>query len=90
MPHLLIRQRFDAFDRWKTACHQNVELRAEASCVSAQVLHNDLDPHEVFVLFEFTDMRKAEAYMASPELAETWAKAGVHSTTDKLPVTPVD
>ena len=89
MPHLLVRQQFDDFDSWKQVYDSHAELRAAASCVSSQVLRNDDDPHEVLVLFEFEDMQKAMGYVASPELREAWARAGVRGTSEKLRVTPV-
>lgn len=90
MPHLLVRQQFDDYDRWKAAYDSQADRRAAASCTSAQVLRNDADPHEVLVLFEFTDMDKAREYIASPDLRAAWADAGVRGTSEKLSVTPVD
>lgn len=90
MPHLLVRQQFDDFDRWKAAYDAQAPQREQLTCRSAQVLRNDDDPHEVFVLFEFEDMAKAREWATSPELRESWARAGVRGTSERLRVTPVD
>jgi len=77
MPHLLVRQRFEEFDRWKPVFDRLAPARAAAGCRSTAVFRNLEDPHEVVVLFEFDDLARAREHMGSAELHAAWRDAGV-------------
>jgi quinol monooxygenase YgiN len=77
MPHLLVQQRIEEFDRWKEVFDRLGEARAAASCRSTAVFRNREDPHEVVVLFEFDDLARAREHMGSAELRSAWRDAEV-------------
>lgn len=77
MPHLLIHQRIEEFDRWKDVFDRLGPARAAASCRSTALFRNREDPHEVVVLFEFDDLAQAREHMTGPELRAAWQAAGV-------------
>jgi quinol monooxygenase YgiN len=77
MPHVLVHQRIEEFDRWKEVFDRLGPARAAASCRSTAVFRNRQDPHEVVVLFEFADLTQAKEHMSSPELRAAWRDAGV-------------
>jgi quinol monooxygenase YgiN len=77
MPHLLVQQRIEEFDRWKEVFDRLAPARTAASCRSTALFRNLEDPHEVVVLFEFADMAKAREHMTSPDLRAAWQAAGV-------------
>jgi quinol monooxygenase YgiN len=77
MPHVLVHQRIEEFDRWKEVFDRLAPARAAAGCRSTALFRNREDPHEVVVLFDFDDLARAGEHMASPELREAWRDAGV-------------
>ena len=77
MPHVLVRQRFESFDRWKAVFDRLRPVRAVATCRSTTVFRNREDAHEVVVLFEFEDLARAREHMGSAELRAAWRDAGV-------------
>jgi quinol monooxygenase YgiN len=77
MPHVLVHQRIEEFDRWKEVFDRLGPARAAASCRSTAVFRNREDPHEVVVLFEFDDLAQARGHMGSEELRTAWRDAGV-------------
>ena len=77
MPHVLVHQRIEEFDRWKEVFDRLAPARAAASCRSTALFRNLEDPHEVVVLFEFDDLARAREHMGSAELRAAWRDAGV-------------
>lgn len=92
MPHVLVRQRFEEFDRWRKGFESLGPARAEAGCRSTAVFRNRQDPHEVVVLFEFEDLERARRHMGSEALRNAWQEAGVTDpgSRDVLDAVPVD
>ncbi|WP_433167147.1 antibiotic biosynthesis monooxygenase family protein [Kribbella sp. CA-247076] len=92
MPHVLVRQRFEEFEKWKKGFESLAATRAEAGCRSTNVFRNRQDPHEVVVLFEFDDLERAVQHMKSDALRAAWQEAGVTDpgTKDVLDAVSVD
>lgn len=91
MPHVLVRQRFEEFERWRAGFESLGPVRAEAGCRQTAVFRNRQDPHEVLVLFEFEDLERARGHMGSEALREAWHRAGVTDpgSADVLDAVPV-
>jgi quinol monooxygenase YgiN len=89
MPHLLVHQRIEEFDRWKEVFDRLAPARAAASCRSTALFRNLEDPHEVVVLFEFEDLMKAREHMTSPDLRAAWRDAGVTDPGTRSVLEPV-
>jgi quinol monooxygenase YgiN len=91
MPHVLVRQRFEDFDRWKEGFETLSATRAQAGCRSTSVFRNRQDQHEVVVLFEFESLEGAARHMSSDALRAAWQHAGVtdpgsQEVLDEVPV----
>lgn len=90
MPHVLVHQRIEEFDRWKEVFDRLGPARAAASCRSTAVFRNREDPHEVVVLFEFDDLAQARGHMGSEELRAAWRAAGVTDPGTRTVLDAVD
>jgi quinol monooxygenase YgiN len=64
MPHVLVQQRIEEFDRWKDGFDRLGPARAAAGCRSTEVFRDREDPHEVVVLFELEDLARAREHIA--------------------------
>jgi hypothetical protein len=68
------------FDTWKKGFDQEGDsMRASYGVVERLMARNLDDPNTVTLFFAVTDMAKAKARVASPELKDLMAKAGVDS-----------
>jgi hypothetical protein len=77
MAHMLIRHRVQDFGKWKPAYDAHRQARTAAGLKDLQLWHNVDDPNEIVLLFEASDIAKAKAFAASPELKERMTTAGV-------------
>lgn len=84
MPHVLVRQRFEEFDRWKEGFESLHQARSDMGCLSTALFRNREDPHEVLVLLEFEDLQRARQHMASEALQDAWRRAGVTDSGTRL------
>ncbi len=80
MLHLLTRRKVSDYDRW-WAFHQSfIPERRQAGLEERNVFRNLNDPDEVFVLYAFHDLMKAEEYvarLAQPSLQEQAGIVGI-------------
>ena len=77
MYHLLIRQKVADYDRW-IAFHQSaLTSRQVAGLQERNIYRNLSDPNEVFLLFAFHDLMKAEEYVARLDYPPHLEEAGV-------------
>ena len=52
-------------------------VRAEHGLIERGIARDFYDPNMIYVMFEISDMEKAKARVASPELKKIMADAGV-------------
>ena len=82
MNHLLIRQKVADYDRW-LAFHESARTSQEvAGLQERNRFRNVNDPNEVFLLFSFKDLMKAEDYVARLDYPPHLEEAGVVDRPD--------
>ena len=82
MAHMLIRHKVQDFGKWKAAYDAHRQARAAAGLKDLHLWHNVDDPNEIILLFEASDVGKAKAFAASPDLKERMTAAGVIGPPD--------
>jgi hypothetical protein len=80
MSHLLIRHKVADFARWKLVYDAHLPARERAGLTEKHLLRSVENQHEIIILYETADLKKAHAFVASSDLLEAMQKAGV---TDK-------
>jgi hypothetical protein len=80
MNYLIIRHRVADFSRWKAGYDDHSGAREQAGLKEKALLHDIKDTNQVVLLFEVTDVQKAQNFAESLELREVMRAAGV---TDK-------
>lgn len=65
------------WDAWKKEFDSHKQTRIDAGIIDRAVSHSVDDTHMVTLVFAITDMAKAKAFMASKDLKDKMAAAGV-------------
>jgi len=63
---MLVRHRVEDFGTWKPIYESRQQARASAGLTDLHLWQNGDDLHEIFMLFEASDLSKARAIAASP------------------------
>ena len=75
---LLISHHVKDYDAWlKVYESEGTAVRAEHGLIERGIARDFYDPNMIYVMFEISDMTKAKARVASPELKKIMADAGV-------------
>lgn len=82
MAHVLVRHKVADYNTWKAGYDAHFPARQRAGLKEAQLLRNARNPNEVFLLFQASDLRKAQEFAESADLRETMVKAGVVDKPD--------
>ncbi len=82
MTHVLIRHKIADFAKWKPVYDAHSPARQAAGLREEHLLRGIDDPNEVVLLFAGDDLKKAQAFAASPDLREVMQKAGVIGKPD--------
>jgi hypothetical protein len=82
MAYMLIRHKVQDFGKWKPAYDFHQPARVGAGLKDLRLWHNADDPNDIFLLFEATDLAKAKAFAAAPDLKEKMKSAGVIGQPD--------
>lgn len=77
MIYMLVRHAVADFSKWKPAYAADVAARQSAGLKEINLWRNADEPDEVVLLFEVSDVAKAKAFAASPDLREKMAASGV-------------
>jgi len=86
---VLVRHRVDDFERWKEAFDEHRPAREAAGVLGHHVQRGIDDPQEVHVYLPATDLEKARAFLASPDLARVMERAGVRGGASTALLRPV-
>jgi hypothetical protein len=73
----IITHRVKDWDAWKKEFDSHKQTRVDAGILDRAVGHSVDDTHTVTLVFAITDMAKAKAFMASQDLKDKMAAAGV-------------
>ena len=77
MGMLIIRHKVKDYGKWRPGFDQHAKAQKSAGLTNPRVFRSSDDKNEVVILFDTDDGKKAKDFVASPELKEAMAKAGV-------------
>ena len=87
MALLIVRHKVKDFAVWKKTYDADAPRRAAAGLGTGRVTRSVDDPSEVVLVFEASDINKAQELSASPGLKEAMMNAGVIDKPDMFLVT---
>ena len=79
MATLIIRHKVKDYAAWKKVFAEHGKARAGQGFKKSRVYRYLDDPNHVIIVFELSDVKKAQAFVKSPELAAAMKNAGVVS-----------
>jgi hypothetical protein len=82
MPYMLVRHKVADYNKWKPVFDGHKPVQQKAGLKLVRVMRNSENSNETFVLFEVSDIKKAQEFGASDDLRETMMKAGVVDKPD--------
>ncbi len=85
---LVVTSRVADFDTWKGVFDKHQSAREAAHFVGHHINRGEEDPNLVATYMPGTDPAAARAFLASPDLKEAMAEAGVISAPEAMWVTP--
>ncbi|MEP6711503.1 MAG: hypothetical protein ABJA37_03755 [Ferruginibacter sp.] len=74
---LMMTHKVKDWDAWKKEFDSHKQVRMDAGLMDRGLGYAIGDNHSVGIVFAVTDMKKAEAFLKSPDLKDKMAKAGV-------------
>lgn len=77
VPRVMVTHKVKDWDAWKKEFDSHKQTRVDAGLVDRVVGHSVDDSHSVRIAFAINDMAKAKAFMASKDLKDKMAAAGV-------------
>ena len=82
MAFLVIQHRVENFEKWKPIYDAHGFVRKQFGCKNEQLLRNNEDPNDLFILLEWDNITNARKFMQSQDLRQAMEKAGVIGTPD--------
>ena len=82
MSYMLVHHKVEDYNTWRPQYDGHLEARKKAGLKEVHVLRNTTDPQDIFILFEASDLKKAQDFGSSDDLRETMQKAGVKGKPD--------
>ena len=77
MGTLIMRHKVKDYSKWRPWFDRHAPAQKLAGLTDPGVFRSTDDENEVVILFNADDTKKAKDFVASPDLKETMAKAGV-------------
>jgi hypothetical protein len=77
MGTLVIRHKVKQYSKWRPWFDQHAMAQRSAGLTNPRVFRSPDDKNEVVILFDTDDTKRAKDFVASLELKETMARAGV-------------
>jgi len=77
MGTLIIRHKVKDYSKWRPLFDGHAPAQKLAGLTDPRVFRSTDDENEVVILFSADDTKRARDFVASPDLKETMAKAGV-------------
>ena len=77
MAYVLARLRVRNFSKWKRGYDAHLPARRKATLRQKALLRSLRNPNDVFVLFQAGNLKKAKAFMSSPQLRKVMKENGV-------------
>jgi hypothetical protein len=85
MGMLIIRHKVKNYSKWRPAFDRHAGAQKSAGLTNPRVFRSSDDKNEVIILFDTEDTKRAKDFVASPDLRETMAKAGVMDSPTVFP-----
>lgn len=86
---VMLRSTIADFDTWKAVFDENEEMRRAGGIVAHHINRSDDDPSQLAVYFAVADVDAAKAFLASDDLKQVMAKAGLQGPPEVTWMTPV-
>ena len=77
MGTLIIRHKVKDYGKWRPMFDRHAGAQKSAGLTNPRVFRSSADKNEVVILFDTDGTKKAKDFVASPDIKETMAKAGV-------------
>ena len=77
MGMLIIRLKVKDYSEWRPGFDRHTKAQKSAGLTNPRVFRSSDDKNEVVILFDTDDTKRAKDFVASPDLKEAMAKAGV-------------
>src|SRR6478752_10863167 len=77
MGMLIVRHKVKDYGKWRPVFDRHAGAQKSAGLTNPRVFRSSDDKNEVVILFDTDGTKKAKDFVASPNLKETMAKAGV-------------
>ena len=77
MAHVLAHHKVSSYESWKKVFDEFAETRKASGELSYQILKQEKDSDDLYLMFEWDGADKAKAFMESPQLKEAMQKGGV-------------
>ena len=77
MGMLIVRHKVKDYGKWRPVFDRHARAQKAAGLTNPRVFCSSDDKNEVVILFDTDDTKNAKDFVASPDLKETMAKAGV-------------
>jgi len=74
---MLVRNRVEDYDRWKTVFDGEAEMAREAGLNLTNLWRDSDDSQMVYYTFSVTDKNKADVFIEDPRSADAGQRAGV-------------
>jgi len=84
MAHVLARLRVRNFSTWKRGYDAHQPERRKATLRQKALFRSLTNPKEVFILFRAGNLKKAKAFMSSPNLRKVMKKNGVVGKPERI------
>ena len=81
-PQILIRHKVSDYEAWKRVFEDHSVTRASHGSLGGRLFRNADDSSEVVMLLEVEDLDRAREFVASDDLREKMAEAGVSDQPD--------
>jgi len=82
MAYMLVRHNVKDYPAWKRVFDDLIDTRRASGEKTWQIWHQDDDPHNLWLLFEWDNLKNARAFANSEALKEAMQKAGVTGHPD--------
>ena len=77
MSTILIKHKVSDYSTWKNAFDNFADFRKSSGEKSFRILHQESDPNDLTLLFEWDSQQNAESFLTSEKLKSTMQEAGV-------------
>lgn len=82
MAYILVRHKVTDYGKWKPAFDEHGATRKASGSKGGRLFRSADDPNHLVVLFEWSDLDRAQQFVGSEDLREKMEQAGVADQPD--------